>query len=557
MHETTIYREVGETLSPTPETIKALIVKRGLRYLETLGFDGVDAKELDLRKDQLIHSAGENLNYEIAFDQSTIVETREVLGDSDPETEAIAVLCDGLVNKKDKAEVANWLVDNFAIVLSSSPDESSGSYLNTMLNLAGSIEGQNREFYQKFLRLLSSKKPNNDWDKGFTYKDGAGNEFWLSDLDAFTLDVNSFWKLSQSETIKGVLSSIGSMQDGENRANMLGFVMANLGVGETLGMLRLTINDERIETEDKVNALRLFRSFYETVGIDSESPDVPVNAVDLYSKIVNVEQFMTEREGGERVREILQIIREREEKLGNDPVIWDIASGTGWLVELLRREGYWKTLGVEPNTRLIEESQKRFGEGLVVEGNWFNLGGVEGAEGLDLAVINGRSLNHLRSVSDFRDLMLELSHSKTIVFDMASPDAGPIKDRLDKLRGSFSKLGFSKEWLEGYMFNGVGSHDGVVFGDRWYPPQHWVETILGCYGFSSKVKKEENYDGLGGVNLFYVADKVEDEEKRRELVEKSEIEMRRIFESEPLNPNGHTTRGVEPRSISYHKLVGV
>lgn len=210
----------------------------------------------------------------------------------------------------------------------------------------------------------------------------------------------------------------------------------------------------------------------------------------------------------EQTRPIRRIFfKEWKEELavGENDKVLDVATGTGWLVGLLKNDsGYRNVVGVdisETNLRVAVEDEG----GSFAQASWEQLPFADGE--FKLITCLGRSLPHVEDESGFRkavgEMVRVMREDGVLVFDMPNPEKGEYADNLRQYRELMQRFGYPHNELSRFYYV-VDSPNGKDFYNRFVPPKERVLKIIENMGMGVEVVEEGIPGGKGDENLVFV-----------------------------------------------------
>lgn len=447
--------------------------------------------------------------------------------------------------------LAEFMLDNLDKVYENIEGDDFKSYMYAIISAAGRYGENSKKFYEKLSKLLVSSKPLGFLVDGQYVEDrgeASGNfyhNYTLPNGEEFVIDDYSNWDLQKvvygfSESEKDSMAALcivaANSDDEEFQAKLLSPIFAENYVSDVLNYYRKLIIDENYTDSDREKVKKMMQKLWKGVVAEREGQTVLQNVEEFYNLITEEYHPMTEaKEGDKRVEFLDELFQ--EEGITKDDLIVDLACGTGWLKARLADRGY-RTIGVDMNQKLISEAKEKHGEEGYYVAKWDDLEDVPEINEAKVVVINGRSIHHAEGFPGLHGIMTELEGTDMVVFDVLDPTTGGRAQSLEIFRQSLENFGFSKEWLDEYMWTGVGSIDGVHLTDRWYPPEEWWKDVAGLYGYTYGKVVEPNYDGTGTDNMVQILKLVKDPEQKQALIDQSFKNLQKIMNNQPRNNNG-------------------
>lgn len=335
-----------------------------------------------------------------------------------------------------------------------------------------------------------------------------------------------------SDYSKLFLRAIAQEEDPAVKREFLSRVIANNGLSTTLNNLReLYYNAGLAEEKDKIE--ELMRPFWKgVVGEDGEfQPDV----VALYKAFGYEEYSLTPAETVKRISMLKNVLPKLGFKKGAK--VMDLACGVGGLAAGISDE--YEVLGIDITPRHIELAQEKYPDLNFQQGSWYELTNIPDAQGVDIVVVDGRSLPHVESLDNFYLVMDQFVQigAKSAIFTFPNPREGNIGARFDRLKGKLSGYGYSNGWLDRHMYDAIGRLGDTLL-HRWLPTEELLILATEASGYEVvEVVKEANYDGKGSENMVFVTKYVEDEFRRRDMALAAREGLSRLSDSQKLTPN--------------------
>lgn len=228
-------------------------------------------------------------------------------------------------------------------------------------------------------------------------------------------------------------------------------------------------------------------------------------------------------------------------------LVVDTACGDGWLARKLAKMGY-TTAGIDIDPKAIKQARelalKEHARAQFVRGDLKDLTGLFGREAVAAVLVEGGSARHWENdwIAILKNYNEALVDGGICVVDLASPEKGNQAWRLNAYRDYLEKFGYSREWLDNYMWRMVGSPPGQKgktehFVDSVILPPSWVEMYANMSGFELVEQfSEANYDYRDSEKITYVLKKVTGS-RLEEVLEKGQKKYEELMDKQPQNPN--------------------
>lgn len=327
--------------------------------------------------------------------------------------------------------------------------------------------------------------------------------------------------------------------DMEKKTKVLGLCLENFGFATELNSLREMMVDERIPAEERENVKEFLRQLLNL----PEGADVHKSLEECYRAMEFDKYPVSEFTKPIRKEFLEKLIKEKG--INKDAQVLDVATGTGWLVGLMRNElGLRNVWGADINTDHLEQARKTYGDYFSIFA-WDKL--PFGSDHFTLLTCLGRSLPHSENSYHFNKAIEEMvrvvEKDGTFVFDSPNPDIGSYKEGVERNRETMMKMGCSREFADKtyVIVDGPkGEEEKGNFYNRYVPSREMIERELQILGLEFEVIEEdipnEKGEPSGDKNMVFIckkkhSDLEKEEEVRKDRLEheKFKIKMEKLF----------------------------
>lgn len=309
---------------------------------------------------------------------------------------------------------------------------------------------------------------------------------------------------------------LGNVFSAEEIKIITGHVLESIGPAETLNSLRESLKTSAQGSVEHTEAEKLIKKI---MGFDESTSNVNIykSLTDLY-RAIKFENYIISKETEKfRIDMLLSILKEKG--IEPDASIVDLGSGTGWLVNGLRKaeSGYTNVTGIDFSEENVAKAINLFGEYFKI-GNWYTLE-KHIQEPVDAILSLGRSLPHTETKYNFDNVLKQvytvLKTDGLFIFDMPDPSRGNYAIQVDNFRKVMKNFNVSDHTTK-YEDTIIDSPNGVDFYNRYVPSEETIRILLRVYGFDLKeviyediptAKIAEN--GEKDRNMVFVCRKVE------------------------------------------------
>lgn len=357
--------------------------------------------------------------------------------------------------------------------------------------------------------------------------------------------------------LRAIIPGVCACEKNPDMDKFIGQVFRCHGVSEFLNEVRAEIRNEDPVRSENARQLLLYL-LGDLANKETPRPATVDGSVDEFYTAVFLEPGEYELNRGNmetRIKMVVEVLQKNGIEPSRATHIAELACGTGWLTRGLREAGY-TAIGLDKHPEMIEEARERNG-GVYAQFDWnndrdlekFNKVMIE-KESLDAVVINGRSMRHSeKPIVLMKKIAESLKPGGIFMFDTpdVTKEGSPQERKLATVRHFMERFGYNSEWLKRYYFRMVGAPPGQVgehdhYVDSWTPSAELVEMFANHCGFELiENVVEENYDGGGSDNLYFIFRKAEPE-KAKELMEEADKKMTSYYsyhtQLEYRNQNG-------------------
>lgn len=282
-----------------------------------------------------------------------------------------------------------------------------------------------------------------------------------------------------------------------------GYILARFSPPDVINEIRSMID----KSESQENKIKLEKLAAKVQGL-MEGVTVHTSLESVY-RSVRFEKYPV----SEHTRPIRKEFLENLMKgMSRDDQVLDVASGTGWLVDVLKNElGMRNVWGVDVNIKNLEKAKNAFGEYFSAS-SWEKL--PFSTNQFPLVTCLGRSLPHTENERSFVRALHELNRVTAVdgylVFDMPSSKDGEYAENIDRFKAALRNLGCPDSELIDLPYV-VDSPDDKNFYNRFVPKREWIEKELKRLNFEVTVIEEdipnEKGEPSGNINLVFVCKK--------------------------------------------------
>lgn len=321
------------------------------------------------------------------------------------------------------------------------------------------------------------------------------------------LDINAAEHVGMRKMFFRCLAANKEM-DLDTKAKVFGFILENYGWARELNTLREMMGDESLNEDERKDIEELLRQM---LGL-SEEDTVYRSLSELYSTLSFEKYPVSEFTKPQRLKFLEKLAGEIG--VEQDDQVLDVATGTGWLVGLMRSELKLRNVwGVDVDVAHVSKARDEFGDYFAAS-SWRNL--PFSTEQFYLVTCLGRSLPHCEEERQFRGAIREMARTVIkdgyLVFDMPDSSLGSYREALEKNRKIMMRMGCTQE-LADQTFTIVDGPKGETnhFYNRYAPPRAELIRILEDEGLSYKIIEEdipnEKGEPSGDRNLVFVCRK--------------------------------------------------
>lgn len=336
------------------------------------------------------------------------------------------------------------------------------------------------------------------------------------------------------EVTRGVtfLKAIAQEHDAAKKKTLLGIAVNNSSLSVTLDKVRRLIReDTSITPQQRAQLEKVGKLLF---GLEEDDPKNFLTAVeDIYANM-KFENYPTTTEATQRELTMLSGVMEARNIQGGR--VLDVGCGTGRIAnELVKDSRVAEVVGIDISETNLQTAKAGDSTGKVryVQSGWENIATSVPDNSIDMVVILGRSICHMRDVNEFVNIFKSIAEKLTdrgvVVFDAPDPNKGVyLKNRLRYLhilRNLNIPLRQKDEEILPEVDHVVDSPDnGVTLYDRFVPdfeaavrsgrkPPLRVyvggETGLGIKDY----KRVPIYGWEGAENFYFLADKLSHDEQ--------------------------------------------
>jgi len=434
------------------------------------------------------HSRRENVAKELPWPskQETVEERKDYFY---PILETI-----GKLSEEDRIDFAEyfWINKNIFIDAYSDYNSSCFSELKAIvfsgLNWDNpKIKPLNKEIVEYFTAAIVGK---NDYEQE-AYRMFFGDCVTIESNDIFPLVLMGLADKEEKELIE---------------EGAFGFILMRFSPPDVINQLRRMIEN----SESQENKEKLEKIVAKVQGL-MEGVAVHTSLESVYSSIQFENYPVSEFTRPKRIEFLKGLIEEKA--IGKDGRVLDVASGTGWLVGLMREDlGMRNVWGVDINIKNLETATN-------IHGDYFSASSWDklpfSTNQFSLVTCLGRSLPHAENELNFENALRELERVTVqngyLIFDMPSSIDGDYAKNIEKFKTALRNVGCPERELIDLPYV-VDSPDGKNFYNRFVPKREWIEKVLSRrFNFELKVIEEdipnEKGEPNGNKNLVFICRK--------------------------------------------------
>jgi len=407
-------------------------------------------------------------------------------------------ICENL-NQEDLEKVSMFVLDNFESLTANLEDTETDIYNLEKITLGGiswTSESGKRVGYKL------AQKMSEFASRGGSHYSYAGPEWSF----VYAMGLESKESESMRRILYRAMASDSSI-DIEKKKLAMGLVMSNYEPSREFNTLREMMTTKDVPAEERDNVAKFLGQL---LGLP-EGAEVYKSLSDCYASM-SFEKYPVS-DTTKPIRE--KFLSDLVKKLNINPSekVLDIATGSGWLTDVMKKAGLPNSWGLDINAGLLNVAKATLGNYFLAS-RWDNL--PFATEQLAMVTCLGRSLPHCENHNQFDAALSEmvrvLEKGGTLVFDMPDSGVGTYKQAIERHRDMLRSFGCSDEVIENSWIIVDGPKgDKDHFYNRYAPSREVIERTVKALGLDVEIIEEDipNAEGQpsGDKNLVFVCKK--------------------------------------------------
>ncbi|PJE62786.1 hypothetical protein COU88_03130 [Candidatus Roizmanbacteria bacterium CG10_big_fil_rev_8_21_14_0_10_39_6] len=293
----------------------------------------------------------------------------------------------------------------------------------------------------------------------------------------------------------------------EKKKLVMGLAMNNFEPSREYNTLREMMVDEKVSSEERLKTAKFLGQL---LGLPDDAEVYP-SLEKCYASMKFEKYPVSEYTTSIRERFLTDLVSKL--KIGSNEKVLDIATGAGWLTEVLKRVGLRNSWGLDVNRKLLGIAKERLGNYFVAS-RWNKL--PFATEQCALVTCLGRSLPHTENPIEFDAALSEMvritKSGGTLVFDMPDSSMGTYIDAIEAHRNVMRSFGAEEEAVNNSWIIVDGPKgDKDHFYNRYAPSREIILDTLHSLDLEVDIVEEDIPDEKGNPsgdkNLVFVCKK--------------------------------------------------